>query len=272
MPISDLRDRPVEINEPVQVTKRGIEPKLNSAEGIYNGTPNATDLEKIRRAIGGSAEADDWAVWSFLAFDNTYNLDHMVFSPSVVSQYAQRAVGKNMMVDHAWWDSNAARGTIIDAAVYQLDRIPEFLAQDLPQREASESFVEAAGGYYWVHVKAAVRVESPLHRALSDRAIDCCSIGAKAYDGRTYCPNCTQSNGHYVGFWDEEEVDDGKGNTEKRYTCPHTALTSWNLFLASYYGEEVNFSDGVLFDAAVMPVELSGVMQGAIATARVIRN
>ena len=275
---SDIRDRVPEFGEAVAVNGRGIAPKLNAAEGIYNGTPNAQDVERIRATIGAPVEADDWTVWSFNAFDTSVNLDFEVFSPSMVSQYADRIVGRSLLLNHDLGHVQSSQGVVIDAKVYQLDSVPEEARKDLPNFATSKEIAASAGGYYWVHAKAAVRANTPLAEGLANGSINRCSVGALTFDERLSCPDCSAEHERYVGFWEEEEVEasDGKESAiSLQYVCPHTPLSWTYLMLNSYFGDPndpPNWSKGVMRDAAVYPLELSACVHGMIGTCKVIRN
>jgi hypothetical protein len=276
---SDIRSEVPAFGKAVPVKKNGVLPQLSAEEGIYNGPPTAKDLDAIKKLTGQPSEVDDWVVWSFLAADNTIHLDFQAFSPSILERYAHTISGHSVILDHSWGSVGTAKGLIFESALYRANELPEDAPQYIANTRTSTELAIAEGGYYWILAKVAFRANTPVADGLADGSLNRCSIGAKVYDAFAYCPNCSADKKRYVGFWEVEEIRiEGKGDDaeiEKRYVCPHTALNEWHVFLNEIFGDEdnpPNWSDGMLIDGAILPVELSLCVQGAIGTARVIRS
>lgn len=162
-------DRKLEINHPTDEQLIAI----NNFRAI--GTPAYTSEEIISVPI--------------LASNNLLHQNFAVWDVRSLETMTALFPGKDLMQDHAWYNTNSCKGFIYDAELWGRESIPEMDLAESPDPDLDRSIVNRDGGYHQVVLYSAIEAQNAIANDIRFRRKSDVSVGGIRI-GTEICPLC----------------------------------------------------------------------------------
>ena len=214
--------------------------------------PNSSQLKKINRyRPAGTPEYTSEEIYTvaIAATNNILSHSNMVWGENSLKVMTKAFLGQDFLLNHSWEDAKQSIGFIYDSQRINTPNPPPWYLDGLDsvQKQSSRKIVKQQG-YSTIILYAAIEASHPaVSMILYGRSKDV-SIGGLA-NGDYICPLCQTS------FKDEDCP----------HLPPHPFLLMW---LAD--DEDANFAPYYINDGFYDGIELSVVVDGNCAAARVI--
>ncbi len=259
--LDELTNKVNALDEKIEM--RELKEDLEVDLDTHIGTPSKSQLKRINKLVGRETESEEWLVVPYHASNNFVDLDYRKWHPSALVQMGSTFIGRPLLLDHQWGNSDKAVAFIFDSKLVSEQPDKETLNKGGWSKFNRE--ITKSEGYQWLYLCAAIAVNSPAAKLIQDRAYNDCSTGSILRQPYLVCPNCSKKQGREVEF---NEIDE-KGEV----ICDHMVPSQFMLYVNEAYDLGWKFADYSILGAGHHEaVELSNCNRGCLPAASVIRE
>jgi hypothetical protein len=240
------------------------------------GTPSDRQLAQINKVLGRESSADDWFVCAFHASNVLLDLDLRAWDESALYQMAADAVGRPVLLDHAWSSVSSSQGFLYQALLVKDRDVDPSMLEGAGHEDYNKDIIEQNDGLLWLYLAACMPKNSEAAEAIASRKYVDSSTGTILHSPVFICPDCTRDHRRAnPGSKESITFTDYKINEkgQREALCPHLIPSR---FMFSWFDEseleQMNFARYAVLTSATTSkfVENSICVQGCLPKAGIL--